>query len=127
MSNPDCLVLCIENTVHSRMYIFYDSYTGLYEVRGKNDKNHRALDYQPYSFSCKSRRSLIDFIHYTLNDQDYMNLSLYNYVELPSTSVEVTFDLLNEYLDVNYEVFSFQDTRVHRRLLNILRSVTNYY
>ena len=115
MSNTDCLVLCIESQDHSRMYIFYDSSTDLYEIRAS----------KPYSFSCTSRSSLVDFINYTL-DQPFI-ITMYHHDDLPDTSVDVTFDLLDQSQHTHQELFSYRDKKIRKSMLTMLRNITNYY
>jgi hypothetical protein len=134
----DTLVLKLEEYDSSNheldtvLYIFYDSRTDHYVIRGKRIdtltwKSHC------YSFECEVSKiyDLIDFIQLLIDKGNYISFTLYNYDNLPEYSNDVTYEFLKENDDVRYEIVGYDKLKPTRskfvKYLRVLRSVFNYY
>lgn len=127
---PDTLVLKITKyayDVNYFMYIVYDNSLDKYIIRGQK------LTKQPYkatnySFECESTTYLRDFIITVLGNNSNISYSLYNYDNLPLTSDEITYDLLEDNDDKIYELSNEKTILKKKQLkyyLNMLTHVLN--
>lgn len=134
----DTLVLKLEeydatnNKLDTVLYIFYDSRTDHYVIRGKRVdtitwKTHC------YSFECESNKKydLVDFIQLLIYKGNYISFTLYNYDNLPEYSNDITYEFLKENDDITYEIVGYDRLKPKRskflKYLRVLRSVFNYY
>lgn len=129
----DCLVLCIEqkrygtdmfvedNYPVNTMYVYYDTYLKEYVVRGKTPRD-------TYSFYCRSKRDLNNFIGITFDDKNTLTIYLYNYKSMPIDSNDIDVDYLEDNIgsclmtktqNYTYELFS--------NLLGMVYSLYNPY
>ena len=123
---PDTLVLKITKyayDVNYFMYIVYDNSLDKYIIRGQK------LTKQPYkatnySFECESTTYLRDFIMTVLGNNSNVSYSLYNYNNLPLTSDEITYDLLEDNDDKIYELSNEKTILMKKQLKHYLNMLT---
>ena len=108
MSDPDCLVLHLEEyndniqIVDTSLYIFYDKKQEFFVIRGK--RKHECSDkFIPYSFICISEKDLADFIKYVICPFNKVKEILYNFPDLPANSNEITYNFLQNY-NINFYI-----------------------
>jgi len=145
----DCLVLKMESYIDeivlaSSLFIIYDKKEHHYIIRGKNYDADPDFDLQPFSFTCKHKEELIDFIEkFVPKYPSAILYVLYNYDNLPYSSNEITYQFLrdNESYDYeilrddesyDHEIYSYDDKNICsrkkiRKFLRILKNVFNYY
>jgi hypothetical protein len=135
METPtDCLVLRIfdkdslKDNKTANLFILYDVKTREYVIRGSNDHVYRFV---PFSFTCRYRDDLIDFIEIFLCKQCNWSYELYNYDNLPAESNDITYEFLHDNLDDSYNIVSYDDEKYSKRSLKkwlrILQYVKNDY
>lgn len=127
----DCLVLNIQDET-MELYIIYDSLSEKFNIWGHaKEENCVHKDYSPFHFNCLNshKNHLYSFIDFILDTK--VNVSLYNYYDLPNVCGEITFELLEDlnsddkiitqYTDVEY------DSQYIFKLLNMLSTIKNEY
>jgi len=132
-SFPDYPILCIDDDTNSKVFVFYDSKTGFYELRGKNhDTTPESFYYVPFAFQCHCFSGLWDFLnfHFDLPGHN-VNVTLYNYNNLPELSSEIDFDFLESFENDSYAIFFYTDQllskKSFKRVVNILENIGNPY
>lgn len=130
---PDCLVFKIEEIQFetgikdTTIYIIYDKKNHKYLIRGTRKKNQSCT----YSYDCECAHDLADFIEYLICPDNKINEILYNYDNLPENPNEITFDFLNNFDHVDYEISGYNNEKLKRnrllRNLRMLRNIYNYY
>jgi hypothetical protein len=124
-------MLCIDDNIFTKVFIFYDVRNKCYEIRGKNMDN-KFIVYQPFSFTCSNADSLFHFIylHFGVKNS-FCNISLYNYDHLPEFSYDITYEFLESSEDKSYEICAYEQFEITKKdckkLLNILKNMVNYY
>jgi hypothetical protein len=133
----DTLVLKIEeyesltSKIDTTLYILFDVRSERYVIRGKR-RDTTNIESKPYSFECESADNLAKFIKFILCSDSKLSYVLYNYDNLPIHSGDITYEFLNNY-DNNeaYEITAYDVQEFKKQsmvtILNILRSVFNYY
>lgn len=132
----DCLVFKIEeyqddDTLDTMMYILYDQRDRTYIIRGKrNDKYPNPFSI-PFSFSCEFEDDLIDFINLVVCKKYKRNYILYNSVDLPDYSSEITYESLDKSLSFKNELAGYNKEKYNHKdlstYLRLLRRVYNDY
>jgi len=132
----DCLVLKIEERdvvtkdLDTTVYIIYDKKEHNYVVRGKRSPL-KHCDSCTYSFICKDRSDLEDFLSFVVCRKNLWTFVLYNYDNLPYDSNDITYEFLKEYESNVYELSGYNNTKYSRKSLSLtlrmLRNVFNYY
>jgi hypothetical protein len=130
---PDTLVFkIVEHDVDlhrpdTTMYVIYDKAINRYVIRGKRYVESSCA----YSFECECAPDLLDFMEFCLDSTNKFSFILYNYDNLPETSNEITFEFLNKYDSMEYEISGYDNQRFERKsmlkYLRMLRTVFNYY
>lgn len=137
METPtDCLVLMIQEIekkdllIDNTLFILYDTQIGKYVIRGKRNDTNK-LHFVPYSFTCKNKKDVFDFIYFSICYDNNISVDLYNYDNLPYDSNDITFDFLYNNVDRDYEIFAYDDIRLKRKnmlqMLKMLKKVSNEY
>ena len=95
--SSDCLVLYFEEISKTKsnpntLFIIYEPSKYSFFICGKR-KNNETNQMKEYSFYCKSKKRVSDFIELVLTDVVVM--SLYNYSYLPNTCDEIDYNSLN--------------------------------
>lgn len=130
---PDCLVFKFEEVesvsgkIDNTMYVIYDKKNHKYLIRGRRTRTHF---YQScsYSYECECVHDLADFIKYLICPGNKVNEILYNYDNLPEDPNNITFDFLNEFDHIEYEISGYNNIRLkNKRLLRNLRMLRNIY
>lgn len=130
----DCLVLKIQevcsvsNEVDVEMFVLYDQDKENYIIRGCRTETS-GFDFNPFSFVSESSRDVYDFIHTIISHKNKVNVTLYNYDNLPKTSDEITFESLVSDEDVKSEIVGFDDMLLNNKswLLRTIRSLRYVY
>lgn len=126
MSYPDALVFKIVDTDQcgkpdNVMYIWHDSATGCYYIRGKRT-NGIIREYNEYSFCCVSVFHLVDFISFAVDRLSDLSYTLYNFENLPEDSDEITFEFLTDQDHYSREISGYDTMKYSRkRLAKIFR------
>jgi hypothetical protein len=133
--SADCLVLHLGETdmytgvFRTDIYVFNDSNTGLFEIRGKIQKPNK----HPYNFSFQSETEdkLAEFLKYIMVCEDKMNEYLYNCKILPEETKDITYEFFDENIDKCQVIASksFQKITTKRltKLVKMVANVFNYY
>lgn len=134
----DCLVLKIEEnndnktSINKRIYIFYDTQTSNYVIRGQNIVNEEWSQISNYSFVSENMYSLADFIQYIICKDKTVNIVLYNYTNFVEDSNDITVEFLkenerHESILVRYDYILGVNRNRLITNLRILQNVFNYY
>ena len=133
---PDCLVLKLEEVEHnsdnldSTVYVFYDKRTHHFFLRGRRRWTEETQSCA-YSFQCEFAKDLADLIEFIICKKNKVNVTLYNYDNLPFEPNDVTYDFLSEYNHSDYEIAGYDNIELSTNdlLINLrmLRNVFNYY
>ena len=140
-NSTDCIVLHIEeydndtNKIDSSIFILYDVNKRKFIIRGKRGnfgEKPTVYTTYPYSFTSKKKSRVIEFLKLMLDTKNnYINITLFNYDNLPATSNEITYRFLNKNVDKRYEMTGYDKFCVTdfslRNILNVLKSVYNNY
>ena len=133
--SADCLVLHIQDD-SINLYIVFDALREKYCVWGKSkqvdieDVNNKR-NFIPFYYSCEksNKKHLYSFIEFIMDTN--VDISLYNFADLPNGCSEITYDLLHEMGDVeNTIAFYYQqkyDDKYILHLLDILAHIRNEY
>jgi hypothetical protein len=133
---PDCLVLKIEeveyisNLIDTTLYVLYDKSRHVFVVRGRRRLTPNSQS-STYSFECEFAKDLAVFIEYIICSNNTVNEVLYNYDNLPNSSNKITYEFLQDYEHVDYEISGYNNKKLRRKRilknLRMLRNVYNYY
>jgi hypothetical protein len=132
----DCLVLKIEEyhddgTLDTMMYVLYDQRERTYIIRGKRNDSNPNPPSVPFSFNCELEDDLIDFINLLVCKKFKRNYVLYNCIDLPGYSSDITYESLDSSLTFQNELAGYNNERyTHKSLttyLRLLRRVYNDY
>ena len=135
MSNflPDCLVFKFEEVesdsgkIDNTMYVIYDKKNHKYLIRGRRSVTPVNQSCS-YSYECEGAYDLAYFIKYLICPGNKVNEILYNYDNLPEDPNEITFDFLNEFDHIDYEISGYNNNKLKKsRLLRNLRMLRNIY
>jgi hypothetical protein len=131
---PDCLVLeiYVNNQIfdeRKRVFVWYDSYEHRFFLRGKNDDNE-IISYNPFNFKSKRGSHVADFLNLIIDKRSILEVALYNFMDLPLSSNDITYEMLleNEYAEVIYtnENYPLKHHKL-RELMNTLTTIYNSY
>ena len=131
---PDCLVLeiYVNNQIfdeRKRVFVWYDSYERRFFLRGKNDDTE-IISYNPFNFKSKRASHIADFLSFIINKRSVLEVALYNFMDLPLSSNDITYEMLleNEYAEVIYtnENYPLKHHKL-RELMNTLTTIYNSY
>ena len=159
MDSPtDCLVLRIKEIEKdslmrdNTMFILYDTQLEKYIIRGKRNDCHK-FHFFPYSFSCKNKKDVYEFICFSTCCSNNLSIDLLNYDNLPYDSNDITYDFLEKYVSRSYEISGYDNLIIGScknnnkdkdmdmdkdnfncmskkniiRLLSLLKNITNEY
>ena len=131
---PDCLVLeiYVNNQIfdeRKRVFVWYDSYERRFFLRGKNDDTE-IISYNPFNFKSKRASHVADFLNLIIDKRSILEVALYNFMDLPLSSNDITYEMLleNEYAEVIYtnENYPLKHHKL-RELMNTLTTIYNSY
>lgn len=130
---PDTLVLkIVEYEVKTDkkdniIYILFDTSLNKFIIRGKRVP----LDSCTYSFECDNSSKLFDFIDFLIDRYNKVSYILYNYDNLPKSSNDITYEFLESYYDVRYEISGYDNKTIRKKELvknlNMLKNVNNKF
>lgn len=131
----DCLVLKIEESDRNSkldhcIYIIYDVNNKHYILRGKRTESVDT-NFEPYSFDSDSKTDIVDFMSFIMDKNDLLNYKLYNKIDLPWESNDITFEYLEESIQdanemVAYDMDKFSKKTLRKRI-DILEAIYNFY
>ena len=130
----DCMVLKIEEYDDSKLdtsiFILYDSLHCEFIVRGKR-RETSSYNTNAYSYKTSSIKSLYEFIKFVIPTENMVSLYLYNYIDLPESSDDITFEYLLENEFREEEIVVYDNEHLHKRLLKrlfrIIKNIKNDY
>jgi hypothetical protein len=136
----DCLVFRIKefeddpeisDTYDNEIFILYDTYYRTYVIRGKR-RCTNSVKSKPFSFECREYADVLAFLTLMIEPEAVCTVELYNYLDLPRDSSEITHRLLhlgrnkaNEM--VAFDGLIFGKTTLIGESISILRYVRNKY
>jgi hypothetical protein len=126
MSTADCLVFKIEDD-KLNIYIIYDSLRKRYGIWGKGKTLN--TDYPGFYYNCELPKQLYLFIDFIIDD--VIDVTLYNFPDLPNGCSEITFELLeelesNDKIITQYEEVEYDEEYIVNTL-NMLIFIKNEY
>ena len=132
----DCIVLKIVETEYqsrdtdNTIYVLFDTLTREFVVRGIRAASS-TTDFEPYSFRCVDRMVLCNFLSLVIDNSNIVSYALYNLVDLPCYSDDITQELLDESCYkaneiVGYDNLSF-NVKMLRKYVNIVCTMVNPY
>jgi hypothetical protein len=148
MEQPtDCLVLMIQekerksDLIDNILFILYDTQLEKYIIRGKRNIFDGGSKYNffPYSFTCKKKKDVFEFINFSICSSNKISIDLMNYDNLPYESNDITFDFLIDNVDRNYEISAYDNVKINNKkrgyfhkknmikILRIIKNVANEY
>ena len=131
----DTLVLKMEehDSVHgldTTLYFLYDNALQTYIIRGKRLSCPKR-EFNPYSLECKSIKDLVNFIEFSVENTNQFSYTLYNNIDLPINSCEITYDSLAQHDNKSDEIVGYDNSYFNKKnltnSLRILKNVCNYY
>ena len=155
MISTDCLVLCIDDFISSKLFVLYDTKNKIYELRGKNydivennsqedsdseesqyanseheDKSKTSeniIYFKPYSFKSCKLSQLMNFIEYLISINS-CQMTVYNYDNLAEFSNQITFDFLEKHIDCRYEIFNYENKTLDKKICRkMLKMIKHIY
>jgi hypothetical protein len=138
--SSDCLVLNLKDE-SMNLYIIYDALRMKYCLWGKSKQIdiedsdcESEVEHFPFYFSCekKNKKHLYSFINFVLDK--YIDITLFNFPDLPNGCSEITYDVLEDMDDVDnviayyaQQVYDNENKLNMENLLNILAFIRNDY
>jgi hypothetical protein len=131
----DTLVLKMEehDSVHgldTTLYFLYDNALQTYIIRGKR-RSCSKREFNPYSLECKNVKDLVNFIEFSVETTNQFSYTLYNNIDLPINSSEITYDSLAQHDNKSDEIVGYDNSYFNKmnliKSLRILQNVCNYY
>lgn len=129
----DCLVLKIQevcshlNEVDVELFVLYDQEKNYFVIRGRR-KESSSFEFTPFSFACDFASDVYDFINTIIYKKNILNVTLYNYTDLPKTSDDITFESLESDEDIKNEIVGYDDAGKNKQwFLRMIRSLRNVY
>jgi len=136
----DCLVLKLEEIytddsgisgdIDTVVYILFDAKKSKYIIRGQRKPTLKYTSCT-YSFDCRLKTDLVDFLQYVICKQNVVNETLFNYKNLPMDSNEITFESLKTFENRNNEISGYDNKKLTTkrliRNLSMLEKIYNFY
>jgi hypothetical protein len=125
------LILCIKehdsnHSVDTIMFIGWSYIDNVYYMRGKRqdicDNN-----FVPYAFHCENDYDLSSFVEFVIGTRKTSSIILYNFNNINEMNCnDITYDFLEEHMDINYEIAGYDNVKVRRlELVKYLRMLKN--
>jgi hypothetical protein len=131
--NSTCLVLYIEeienygNTLlDTKLFISYDFEDDSYVLYGKREDTS-VSNFTPYFLRCISSSDLYDFIRCIICKQNKINITLYNYNNMPIDCESVDYYFMENNKDSRYEIVGYDNSDFDKTLKQMIRCVRNMY
>ena len=126
MFGTDCLVLLIEDSnIHMNLFILYDGEKDSFFICGKKVVESE-VEWIPYSFYCKSGEVLMNFIDNVMDET--VNISLYNFNNIPLSCDNLTFEILNNAKSEECEIVNYiEDDDYSQKIVDYLRILKNIH
>lgn len=127
MSTADCLVFKLEDD-KLELYIIYDSLRKRYGIWGKG--NTEDTSYPGFFYNCEAAKQLYLFIDFIMNS--VINVTLFNFPDLPNGCSEITFELLeelesNDKIITQYEEVEYDEEYIINTLQMLVFIKNEYY
>ena len=125
------LILCIKehdtnHSVDTILFIGWSHIDNVYYMRGKRqdicDKN-----FVPYAFHSENDYDLSSFVEFVIGTKKTSSIILYNFNNINEMNCnDITYDFLEEHIDINYEIAGYDNVKVRRlELVKYLRMLKN--
>jgi hypothetical protein len=132
--SDSCLVLCIEEcenyvdtkSIDTRLFITYDFENDSYVVYGKREDTKNTM-FVPYFLRCDYTSDLYDFIRCIFDIDNKINVTLYNYNNMPLDCESVDYNFMENNREVSYEIVGYDNTELKRNIKTMLRNLRNMY
>jgi phospholipase/lecithinase/hemolysin len=129
------LILCIKehdsekniNSIDTIMFIGWSYTDNVYYIRGKrqdiSDKN-----FVPYAFKSENENNVYNFMEFVVGFKETSTIILYNFNNISEMECnDITYDFLEEHIDINYEIAGYDDVKVTRleivKCLKLLKNI----
>ena len=132
----DCIVLKIEEIeattgdIDNTIYVLYDTKAPGYISRGVRSPCRKTA-FDTYSFRCYPPKVVTNFLELTICSNNTVNYSLYNCIDLPCKSDDITVDLLDDSCYKSVEIVGYDNLAVERKTLrkyvDIVGNMFNLY
>jgi hypothetical protein len=117
-----------DSSQYINLFVLYDNLNKTFFLCGKKVL-HSTPDTVPFSFYCENEKNIKQFADLILDDR--VNVHLYNFNDLPSTCIEITFDTLNEMRSEDCKIVTYYEDHEYYNnfitYLEILKNVKNDY
>lgn len=100
--------------IDTTLYILYDKKKGKYIIRGRRHRVNRDIRACTYSYEATHLSKIADFIQYVICKESKVNETLYSFVNFPENSDNITFDFLEDFIDVDYEISGYDSQALNR-------------
>lgn len=135
--NNTCLVLYIEEIeendndnetklIDTKLFVSYDYENDCYVVYGKREDSIRT-SFCPYFLRCDTTSDLYDFIRTIIYYKNNINVTLYNYNNMPVDCESVDYNFMENNRDSSYEIVGFDNAKLDRTIKTMLRNLRNMY
>jgi len=100
------------------------------DSREEEEEEEKKTDFLPFSFKCKKRKHLIDFIECMISTNS-CEFSIYNYNNFPCNSNKITYEFLENHQQSRNEVFCYEkesfDKVFCNKMLKMIKNIYNNY
>jgi hypothetical protein len=129
------LILCIKehdsvdrnNSVDTIMFIGWSHIDNLYYIRGKR-QDIGDNNFVPYAFHSENVFDLFSFVEFVIGTRKTSSIILYNFNNINDMNCnDITYDFLEEHMDINYEIAGYDNVKVKRlqleKYLKMLKNI----
>jgi hypothetical protein len=132
--SDSCLVLYIEEKdnsledypIDTKLFITYDFVNDSYVLYGKREDTLKTKNV-PYFFRCDYTSELYDFLKFILGNNNNVNITMYNYNNMPLECEHVDYEFMDNNRDTNYELVGYDNVKIDNELKKMLRNLKNMY
>ena len=125
------LLLCIKehdrnHLVDTILFIGWSHIDNVYFMRGKR-QDICDNKFVPYAFNCENDYDLYNFIEFVIGYRKTSSIILYNFNNISEMGCnDLTYEFLEEHMDINYEIAGYDDVKVRRlELVKYLKMLKN--
>lgn len=129
------LILCIKehdsvdrnNSVDTIMFIGWSHIDNVYYIRGKR-QDIGDNNFVPYAFHSENVFDLFSFVEFVIGTRKTSSIILYNFNNINDMNCnDITYDFLEEHMDINYEIAGYDNVKVKRlqleKYLKMLKNI----
>jgi hypothetical protein len=96
----------------------------------EEEESKEKTDFVPFSFKCKKRKHLIDFMEYIVSTNS-CEFTIYNYNNFPCNSNKITYEFLENHQQSRNEIFCYEkesfDKVFSNKMLKMIKNIYNNY